>query len=153
MQVNGNHNLRCEWTVKRPINFSTHYCDTYYRPQRSCGKVMFLHLSVILSTGGGGCIPACTWATTPLGRHPPPQADTPCPPARHPRVDTPSGRHPPQQAATAADGTHPTGMHSCLVIIFEYRLALCRWLNVCCTDRRPEQFTLTLTAIEVITQL
>ena len=25
-----------------------------YRPQRSCGKVMFLHLSVILFTGGGG---------------------------------------------------------------------------------------------------
>ena len=24
-----------------------------YRPQRSCGKVMFLHLSVILSTGRG----------------------------------------------------------------------------------------------------
>ena len=24
-----------------------------YRPQRSCGKVMFLHLSVILFTGGG----------------------------------------------------------------------------------------------------
>ena len=24
-----------------------------------------------------------------------------------------SGRHPPPQTATAADGTHPTGMHSC----------------------------------------
>ena len=33
-----------------------------YHPQRSCGKVMFLHLSVILFTGG--------WQT-PLGRHPP----------------------------------------------------------------------------------
>ena len=32
----------------------------YYRPQRSC-KVMFLHLSVILSTGGGGL-----WQTPPL---------------------------------------------------------------------------------------
>ena len=30
----------------------------FYRPQRSCGKVMFLHLSVILSTMGG-CVPAC----------------------------------------------------------------------------------------------
>ena len=29
-----------------------------YRPQRSWGKVMFLHASVILFTGGGG-IPAC----------------------------------------------------------------------------------------------
>ena len=30
--------------------------------KRSCGKVMFLQVSVILSTGGV-CIPACTWAT------------------------------------------------------------------------------------------
>ena len=30
-----------------------------YRPQRSCGKVMFLHLSVILFTGGG------VWQTPP----------------------------------------------------------------------------------------
>ena len=36
----------------------------YYRPQRSCGKVMFLHLSVILSTGGGA-----------LADTTPPQAD------------------------------------------------------------------------------
>ena len=33
-------------------------CVTFYRPQRSWGKVMFLHVSVILFTGGGG-IPAC----------------------------------------------------------------------------------------------
>ena len=31
----------------------------YYRPQRSCGKVMFLHPSVILSTKGG------VWQTPP----------------------------------------------------------------------------------------
>ena len=30
------------------------YILAYYRPQRSCGKVMFLHLSVILFTGGVG---------------------------------------------------------------------------------------------------
>ena len=30
----------------------------FYRPQRKFAKVMFLHMSVILSTGGGG-IPAC----------------------------------------------------------------------------------------------
>ena len=46
----------------------------------------------------------------PLGRHPPGQ--TP------PQADTPLGRPPgqitpPQQTATAAHGTHPTGMHSC----------------------------------------
>ena len=32
------------------IGVATHV----YRPQRSCSKVMFLHVSVILSTGGGG---------------------------------------------------------------------------------------------------
>ena len=38
------------------------------------------------------------------------------------------GRHPPrdtvplQQTATAADGTRPTGMHSCLLIVFCYNL-------------------------------
>ena len=78
-----------------------------YRPQHSCGKVMFLQASVILFTGGGGCIQACTradtpsWADTPLGRHPPRQ--------------TPPRQTPP--TATAADGTHPTGMHSCFLCI------------------------------------
>ena len=60
----------------------------FYRPQRSCGRVMFLHVSVILFTGLGS------------GRHPP-------------QADTPPGRHPPLGTATAADGTHPTGMYSC----------------------------------------
>ena len=52
---------------------------------------MFLHLSVVLSMGGGVCPSAC-WDRHPLpGTHPPP----------------------PPQTATAADGTHPTGMYSC----------------------------------------
>ena len=36
-----------EWLVTKYI----------YRPQRSCGKVMFLHVSVILSTGMGAGLP------------------------------------------------------------------------------------------------
>ena len=51
--------------------------------KQSCGKVMFSE----------ACIPACTGAD---------------PPGRIPTRQTP----PPQQTATAADGTHPTGMHS-----------------------------------------
>ena len=39
-----------------------------YRPQRSWGKVMFLHVSVILFTGGSA--PLHAWV------HPPPWADT-----------------------------------------------------------------------------
>ena len=46
-------------------------------------------------------------STPPLGRH--------SPLGRH----LPLGRHPlPQQTATAADGTHPIGMHPCFSDIF-----------------------------------
>ena len=55
----------------------------FYRPQRSCGMVMFLHVSVILSTGGGvsgrppGQTPPHPWADTlPWANTPPPRADT-----------------------------------------------------------------------------
>ena len=68
--------------------------------KRSCGKVMFLHLSVILSTGG--CLPQCMLRHTHPGQTPPPPSWADSPP-------------PPQQMATAVDGTHPTGMHSCLL--------------------------------------
>ena len=55
-------------SVKNPFDF--------YRPQRSCGKVMFLHLSVILSMAGGVGRQTPPWTDTP-------QADTPW------RTDTP----------------------------------------------------------------
>ena len=83
--------------------------------KRSGGKVMFLHLSVILSTG---VVSAPVHAGIhPLGRHPTGR-HPPTPPGHTPlQPDSPPGRHPPgqthpQQTATAADGTHPTGMHS-----------------------------------------
>ena len=75
-----------------------------YRRLRSCAKVMFSQVSVILFTGG--CIPACTGADTPPGQ-------------TYPSMHW--GRHltgrpfPPPPTATAADGTHPTGMLSCYV--------------------------------------
>ena len=56
---------------------------------------------------------------TPRTRHPlPPGADTPSPGSRHP----PDHVHPPGKQTAAygqrAAGTHPTGMHSCLLMIF-----------------------------------
>ena len=82
----------------------------YYRPQRSCGKVMFLHLSVILSTGGG------VSASVHAGIHTPPWqtpswADTPQADNTHtPGQTSPRQTTPP--TVTAADATHPTGIHS-----------------------------------------
>ena len=81
-----------------------------YRPQPSCGKVMLLHLSVILFRGGvsasvprGVCLPP-PWADTPqvdnpLGRHP--SVDT------HPQADTPWADNPPGRPLRACWDTHP----------------------------------------------
>ena len=123
-----------------------------YRPQRSCGKVMFSQASVILLTGGR----VSARSVCVVGTHPgrPPWANTPPPPGRHSPADTtpwantpqagtpmfrPPRQTPPGQTdphaqcmhkhthtcpvhagihalppvATAADGSHPTGMHSC----------------------------------------
>ena len=63
---------------------------------------MFLHVSVILSTGGGVCLSA--YWEPPRTRHPPDQA----PPA--------PGAHIPPETATVAESTLRTGMHSCLSI-------------------------------------
>ena len=41
--------------------------------KRSCRKVMFSQACVKKSVHGGVCIPSCTGADTPLGRHPPRQ--------------------------------------------------------------------------------
>ena len=88
-------------------------CD--HRPQRSSCKVMFLHVSVILSMGGvcgrqtlpwaDGSQADTPWADTPLGRHPP---------GRHPPGRRPLGRHPPGQTPPwpyASLGRHPPGRH------------------------------------------
>ena len=111
----------------------TSYC--LYRPQRSFGKVMFLHLSVSCLFTGGVCLSAC-WDTPPRQVHPPagtpPWAGTPptgkvdpsrtsTPPGQvYPpgQVHTPPGQvHPPGRyppspptTITPADGTHPAGM-------------------------------------------
>ena len=61
--------------------------------KRSCEKVMFLHLSVILFTGGRGVHPP--WQTQPPGRHTPSPTPRQTPPTW---TDTyPPGRHPPRQ--------------------------------------------------------
>ena len=117
----------------------------HYRPQRSCGKVIQYFTGIcqsFCSQGGEGGV----WQT-PQGRHPqedtlpgqtPPHAQcilgyTPsaqCMLGYTPRRQTipPCSGHagiliPP--AATAADGTHPTGMHSCfnISLLWDQKLA------------------------------
>ena len=105
--------------------------------KQSCRKVMFSQACVKNSVYGRRCtLPLGRQAGTPSGRQP--QAHTPLgghprwqtcrhrprqthlgqtprPPAKPPQEDT-LGRHSPPRlhhTATAADGTHPTGMHSC----------------------------------------
>ena len=105
-------------------------------------KVIFLHLSVILFTGGSASVHAGyhippkqapprtrhpTDQAPPGTRHPldqappqeqaPPQDQVPPPQDQAP----PRTRHTPSRAemATAADGTHPTGMHSCFHMVLE----------------------------------
>ena len=74
-----------------------------FRPQRSCEKVMFSQVCVKNSVLRGRVYPSMHW-----GRHPPAQCMLGY---THPQADTP-----PRQTATAADSTHPTGMHSCFLL-------------------------------------
>ena len=80
--------------------------------KRSCGKVMFLHLSISHSvhrrgvSASGSGVSAIPMADTPLGRHPARQT----PPGS-------SGQTPPSapsiEMTIEAAGMRPTGMHSC----------------------------------------
>ena len=98
----------------------------YYRSQRSCGKVMVLHLSVILFTGRvsaqGGCLPRGGVADTP-----PPRAR-----GRHSLLPSPCwDTHTPAQCML--DYTPPCAVHTvnkrAVRILLEYILvttvALC----------------------------
>ena len=76
------------------------------------GKVIFLHLSVILFTVGEGGLPQCM-----LGFAPPPGADTPPWEQTPPGADTPLEQASPHAVHAGrygqqAGGTHPTEMQS-----------------------------------------
>ena len=80
-----------------------------YRPQRSCGKVIFSQASVSHSVHGGSvCLSAC-WVC------PPPEKTLPLPGSTPLRSTPRSTPPPPPPMVTAANGTHPTGMLSSLV--------------------------------------
>ena len=104
----------------------------------SCGKVVFLHMSVILFTRGN-VYPACIGLggvsggvyTPPLGRHP--LADTPLvtssslrhthTPRQTPHPWTPTPGRPPPHGHCGA-GKHPTGVLSCFLFIWCHMISL-----------------------------
>ena len=81
--------LNLKLTCSSTINFFTSSC---YRPQRSCGKAMFLHLSVSHSVHRGGVS-----ASVHAGIHPlagtPPKAGKPSPGRYTPHDGHCSGRY------------------------------------------------------------
>ena len=78
---------------RKRLNGIAWVCIHNYHPQMKCGKVMFSEACAKNFGHGGGEV------YTTLGRHLPRQ--TPPPPG----------------TATAADGTHPTGMLSCYLFV------------------------------------
>ena len=113
---------------------------SFYRPQHSCGKVIFSQASVILSTWGV-FLPACTGADTPpprqtgdvypsmhWSRHTPspgadtPQADTPL--GQTPPGQTPPGQTPPLGQTPPPPDGHCSGMLSCCKNIFFVNIGL-----------------------------
>ena len=87
----------------------------FYRPQTKFAKVIFLHVSVILSMGG-------TWAGTPPAGTPPGRY-TPQDMYNTPAGTPPGQVHPQPQRmlgyAQQVGGTHPTGMYSCYHVSFD----------------------------------
>ena len=88
--------------------YAAHLTRDFYRLQRSCEGYVFI--PVCHSVQRGGVLPQCM-----LGYHPPGSR----PPPKPPDQVLPGSRPPPpqtRQMVTVADGTHPTGMHSCLFL-------------------------------------
>ena len=121
---------RTLWTFTTVRSFSINNHDgPYIFSVRNycCGKVMISTNVCQEFCTRGVCPIACRDTHTPLGRHPAgrhPHGQTPS--RQSPPVDSPGqtppgqrplplGRHTHPEMATAADGTHPTGMHSCSV--------------------------------------
>ena len=77
----------------------------HYRPQRSCEGYVFTPVCHSVHRGG---LPQCM-----LGYHTPPGKHTHTPREAHTPPGSIHTHSPSWETAAAADGTHPTGMHSC----------------------------------------
>ena len=86
----------CAVNTSVPVSISA---SVNYRPQQSCGKVIFSQASVSHSVHRGGCLPQYMLGYTPRASTPPPPWAGKPPPGRY----TPT-------MVTAVGDTHPTGM-------------------------------------------
>ena len=85
-----------QYSRKRENRIWMKYREHFYRPQLLLRKVnVFTPVCDSVHRGVSG--------------------QTPFPQAGKPHPPPPPGRHPHPETATAADGMHPTGMHSCVV--------------------------------------
>ena len=98
----------------------------YYRPQRSWGKVIFLHVSVILFTGWGD-LPHCMLEYTPPDQRQTPPRGRHTPRTRHPPgADTPPGVDPPEQTPLPAQCMlGDTANKQVVRILLECNLVIC----------------------------
>ena len=113
--------MNCTWSC---VSGRYYCCSIVTVRNSSCGKG-YVFTSVCHSVHRRECTPS-------LGRHPL---------ARLPRADTPPGRHP-HETATAADGTHPTGMHSCFTLYAgKIWLHLVMYVRQAATATESERFT------------
>ena len=126
----GRHRWRAKYSA--PIEIHRH-SKIYYRPKRSFGQGnIFTPVCHSFCSQGGEYLtrhpPPQPGRYTPPGPDPPrdqtPQDQTPpkqTPPEQTPpEADTPPrSRHPPGYGQRSA-GTHPTGMHSCLLCMLVY---------------------------------
>ena len=83
------------------INYKILWISLNYQPQRSWakGNIFTSVCQEFCPPGGGGCLPQCM-----LGYTPPP-------PSRHPTPGKQTAAY-----GQRAAGTHPTGMHSCMIM-------------------------------------
>ena len=89
-----------------------------YRLQRSCGQGnIFTPVCHSFCSQGGGCLSAC-WDTTHTPGSTPPEHTHPPRPHPPPFRSTPPPRKQTPAYGLRAAGTHPTGMHSCVIKVY-----------------------------------
>ena len=115
MVVTSEKSIRCN--IAQHIKFGK-VTSTYLPSANEVAERLWFYTCLSFCPQGGVCPSACC-DTPPPGQTPPGSRD-PLPlgsrhPPRESRHQPPSVADTPKQTATVADGTHSTGMHSCVI--------------------------------------